>query len=48
MIDPISALSIAASGLYLAPRPCWLLAEMRQAETLSKFAGAVSDVNYAR
>jgi hypothetical protein len=45
MIDPISALSIAASAVSSAKT---LLAAGRDASgALSKFAGAVSDVNYA-
>jgi hypothetical protein len=45
MIDPISALSIAASAVSSAKT---LLAAGRDASgALSRFAGAVSDVNYA-
>lgn len=45
MIDPITALSVAASAVSNAKQ---LIAAGRDATTaLSKFAGAVSDVNYA-
>lgn len=45
MIDPITALSVAASAVSNAKQ---LLAAGRDATSaLSKFAGAVSDVNYA-
>jgi hypothetical protein len=45
MIDPITALSVAASAVSNAKQ---LLAAGRDATgALSKFAGAVSDVNYA-
>lgn len=45
MIDPITALSVAASAVSNAKQ---LMAAGRDATTaLSKFAGAVSDVNYA-
>ena len=45
MIDPITALSVAASAVSNAKK---LIAAGRDATTaLSKFAGAVSDVNYA-
>ena len=45
MIDPITALSVAASAVSNAKQ---LIAAGRDATSaLSKFAGAVSDVNYA-
>lgn len=45
MIDPITALSVAASAVSNAKQ---LMAAGRDATSaLSKFAGAVSDVNYA-
>ena len=45
MIDPITALSVAASAVSNAKQ---LLAAGRDATgALSKFAGAISDVNYA-
>ena len=45
MIDPISAIAIAASAVNNAKS---LIAAGRDASgALSKFAGAVSDVNYA-
>ena len=45
MIDPITALSVAASAVSNAKQ---LLAAGRDATSaLSKFAGAISDVNYA-
>lgn len=45
MIDPITALSVAASAVSNAKQ---LLAAGKDATSaLSRFAGAVSDVNYA-